>query len=116
MSSFSARPAVEADRPVTERLTQLYLHDMTAHNPFPIGRDGRYAYDLLDRFWQRPFLLYDDEDLAGFALVIEDCPVTGTRPCWFLAELFVLKPYRRRGFATACCTEIFSQHSGLWHI
>jgi predicted acetyltransferase len=116
MSGFDARPATAADRPVVERLIQLYLHDMTEFNPLPIGRDGHYPYDLLDRFWQRPFLLWCGDELAGFALVVEECPVTGTTPCWFLAEFFVLRPYRRRGLARHCCTTLFSAHPGLWHV
>jgi predicted acetyltransferase len=87
MSQFKVRPATDADKPIIERMIQLYLHDMTEFNPFPIGRDGLYEYDYLDRFWQRPFVLYNDGELAGFALVIEDCPVTGAKPCWFMAEL-----------------------------
>ena len=116
MTGFEARPAADADKPVIERLIQLYLHDMTEFNPFPIGRDGLYEYDYLDRFWQRPFLLWSGDELAGFALVIEECPVTGTKPCWFMAEFFVLKPYRRRGLATAVCASLFEQHRGLWHV
>jgi predicted acetyltransferase len=27
----------------------------------------------------------------------------------------VLKPYRK-GFATTCCTALFEQHPGLWHV
>jgi predicted acetyltransferase len=116
VSGVEARPAVEADRPVIERLIQLYLHDMTGFNPFPIGRDGLYAYDLLDRFWQHPYLLFSGGDLAGFALVIDNCPVTGSNPCWFMAELFVLKAYRRQGVASTCCAALISAHPGLWHI
>jgi predicted acetyltransferase len=113
---IDARPATDAERPVVERLIQLYLHDMTEFNPFPIGTDGLYEYAMLDQFWQRPYLIYSDDEIAGFALVIEQCPITGVAPCYFMAELFVLKPYRRRGFATAVCLGIFADHPGLWHV
>jgi predicted acetyltransferase len=73
---IEARPAAEADRPIIERLIQLYLHDMTEFNPFPIGPDGLYENGMLDRFWERPYLIYSDGEIAGFALVIGHCPVT----------------------------------------
>jgi predicted acetyltransferase len=109
-------PATAADRPVIERLIQLYLHDMTEFNPYAIGRDGLYEYDFLDRFWQHPYLLLSGDELAGFALVIDNCPVTGAAPCRFMAELFVLKQYRRIGLASAACADLIARHPGLWHI
>jgi predicted acetyltransferase len=89
---------------------------MTADMPFPIGEDGRFEYDYLDRFWQHPYLIRSGDDLAGFALVIDECPVTGLRPCFFMAEFFVLKAYRRRGVGRYAADAILSEHRGLWHI
>jgi predicted acetyltransferase len=103
-------------RPVVEQLIQLYLHDMTDYNPFPIGEDGRYQYDYLDRFWQHPYLIRADGELAGFALVIDECPITATKPCWFMAEFFVLRPYRRRGVAREAASAIVGMHPGKWHV
>lgn len=108
--------ATDAQRPVVERLIQLYLHDMTEFNPFPIGANGLYEYGMLDRFWQHPFLLYSGGEIAGFALVVEQCPITAASPCWFLAEFFVLRPYRRLGLATSACLRLFEDHPGLWHV
>jgi predicted acetyltransferase len=103
-------------RPVVEQLIQLCLHDMTDFNPFPIGEDGRYEYDHLDRFWRYPYLIRADGELAGFALVIDECPVTSTRPCRFMAEFFVLRPYRRRGVAREAAGAIVARHPGPWHV
>ena len=44
------------------------------------------------------------------------CPITGDRPCHFVAEFFVLAAQRRRGVATAACRLLFEQHPGKWHI
>ena len=54
--------------------------------------------------------------MAGFALVIEECPVTARRACFFMAEFFVLKAYRRRGVGRRAADTIISSHPGLWHI
>jgi predicted acetyltransferase len=110
------RPATEAERPVIENLLQLYLYDMTGDLPFPVGKDGRFAYDFLDRFWRFPYLVHHDGELAGFALVTDVCPVTGTDPCFFMAEFFVLKAYRRRGLGRAVFHEITARHQGRWHV
>lgn len=109
-------PAGEADRPIVERLVQLYLYDMASEHPWPLQPDGRYAYELLDRFWQHPYLIYADGDLAGFALVIRGCPITGREDCWFMAEFFVLRPYWRQGLGSRAALAALARHSGSWHV
>ncbi|WP_051960949.1 GNAT family N-acetyltransferase [Devosia riboflavina] len=109
-------PARPDQKPVIANLIQLYLHDMTEFMPFPVGADGRYAYDFLDRFWRFPYLIMSGEEIAGFALVIDDCPLTGRAPCWFMAEFFVLKAYRGRGLARSAVRQALKTHPGQWHI
>ena len=99
-----------------ERLLEFYLYDMAELYRFPIGQDGRYAHDRLDEFWQYPYLLTSGEDLAGLALVIKSCPITGRTPCWFMAEFFVMRPYRRTGLGRAAAGEIIAEHPGPWHV
>lgn len=116
MTAVSAKPATAADRPVIERLLELYLYDMADIYGFPIGRDGLYSYDRLDAFWQHPYLITSGDDLAGFALVIDHCPITGRSPCWFMAEFFVMRPYRRSGLGRKAAGELIAAHPGPWHI
>ncbi|WP_379993962.1 GNAT family N-acetyltransferase [Devosia nitrariae] len=108
--------ATAEDKPVVANLIQLYLYDMTAELPFPVGRDGKFEYDYLDRFWQYPYLVLVDDELAGFALVIDSCPVTSAAPCFFMAEFFVLKAYRGQGVGRAAFADILRRHHGRWHI
>ena len=70
------------------------------------GSCGTYA----DSQW------LSDDEIAGFALIIEHCPITGRRPCYFIAEFFVMRPYRRQGFGTGCALGLISEYPGLWHI
>lgn len=106
----------QPDKPRVANLLQLYLHDMTSDLPFPVGEDGRFEYDYLDRFWQFPYLIRVDEEIAGFALVIDNCPITGTTPCFFMAEFFVLRGHRRSGVGAAALDQILRFHKGDWHI
>ena len=116
MTGASLIRADTTDKPVIARLIQLYLYDMAAQEPFPIGADGAYAYDYLDRFWQHPYLFHLDGQIAGFALVIDHCPITQTAPCWFMAEYFVLRPYRQQALGRTMFHAILNHHSGRWHI
>ncbi|MHA6298046.1 GNAT family N-acetyltransferase [Devosia sp. CAU 1758] len=95
--TITLRRAMVGDKPAIANLIQLYLHDMTEFMPFPVGPDGRFAYDFLDRFWRCPYFIMSGDEIAGFALVVDECPLTGRAPCWFMAEFFVLKAYRGRG-------------------
>lgn len=103
----SARPD---QKPAIANLVQLCLYDVTATMPFPVGPDGRFEYGFLDRFWQHPYLLYAGDEIAGFALVIDHCPLTATSPCWFMAEFFVLKAYRRSGIGSQDVAGIVDRH------
>jgi predicted acetyltransferase len=116
MSTTSLTAARPDQKATIANLIQLYLHDMTEFMPFPVGADGRYQYDFLDRFWQYPYLIMAGDEIAGFALVIDSCPLTGRTPCWFMAEFFVLKAYRRSGVGRAALVAILDRHPGDWHI
>ena len=116
MSAISLIPARPGQKPVIANLIQLYLHDMTEFMPFPVGADGRYAYDFLERFWRFPYLIMSGDEIAGFALVIDECPLTGRAPCWFMAEFFVMKAYRGSGTGHAAIEQTLQAHPGQWHI
>ena len=108
--------AGQSDRTTISNLIQLYLYDMASDVPFPVGDDGKYEYAMLGQFWEHPYLIKVDGELAGFALVISRCPITKTSHCWFMAEFFVLRPYRRRAIGKAVFEAVKARHPGLWHI
>ncbi|MBU1305653.1 MAG: GNAT family N-acetyltransferase [Alphaproteobacteria bacterium] len=116
MSAISLLAARPDQKSTIANLIQLYLHDMTEFMPFPVSADGRFQYDFLDRFWQHPYLIMAGNEIAGFALVVDSCPLTGRKPCFFMAEFFILKAYRRRGVGAAALAEAISRHPGDWHI
>jgi predicted acetyltransferase len=116
MTHISVTPAADDQQPVIANLIQLYLYDMTESMPFPVGRDGRFEYDFLERFWRFPYLVHVGDEIAGFALVIDECPLTGRKPSWFMAEFFVLRAYRRRGVGREALAAILQAHPGHWHV
>lgn len=116
MTPITLRPAALSDKPVIANLIQLYLHDMTEFMPFPVGTDGRYEYDFLDRFWRFPYFIMSGEEIAGFALVVDECPLTGRKPCWFMAEFFILKSYRKQGAGRTAVAHVLALHPGDWHV
>ena len=66
-------PATLDQKQLVANLIQLYLYDMTESMPFPVGADGRFEYDFLHRFWRFPYLIHSDDEIAGFALVVDQC-------------------------------------------
>lgn len=109
-------PAITDQKPLVANLIQLYLYDMTESMAFPVGVNGRFEYAFLDRFWRFPYLIMSDEEIAGFALVIDECPLTACAQCFFMAEFFVLKAYRRQGIGQTALNAITARHNGDWHI
>lgn len=109
-------PAKASQKPVITNLIQLYLYDMASQSPFPLDAEGRYEYNLLERFWEHPYLITKNREIAGFCLVINDCPVRKRTPCWFMAEFCVLRPYRRSGVGRYAVSAVFDRHPGEWEI
>ena len=116
MTNVAITPATDDKKPLIANLIQLYLYDMTESMPYPVGPDGRFAYDFFNRFWRFPYLIHVDQEIAGFAFVIDECPLTGRTPCWFMAEFFVLRAYRRRGVGQGALAAMLQRHPGEWHI
>ncbi len=114
--TVSIRRAKGEDKAAIANLIQLYLHDLTEYMPFPVGSDGRFEYGFLERFWRHPYFIMCGQEIAGFALVIDECPLTGQRPCWFMAEFFVLRAYRGRGIGKAAFDLALEAHPGAWHV
>lgn len=114
MNKVAVIKATEDQKHIFENLIQLYMYDMSAYYPdWPIQPSGLWEYDMLERFWQHPYLLYANNNLVGFALVINESPLTRDK-CWFMAEFFVIKNQRGRGFAEALLKQILEEHQGSW--
>ena len=89
-------------RAIFERLIQFYMYDMSAdYSDWMISSNGTYDYEMLDQFWQHPYLFYKDGSLVGFCLVIDKNPHTN-EDCWFMAEFFILQNHVERVLHQIC--------------
>lgn len=109
-------PAGAAERPVIANLLQLYLYDMAEWFGTLPEASGRYAHEILEEAWERPFLLAVAGRPAGFALLTRSCTIRPRSPCWYLAEFCVLRPWQRQGYGRQAMAQLFAAHPGAWEI
>ena len=109
-SSFGQVDVIQAtieEIPVVANLLELYAHDFSEFHSIEPGPDGRFGYPDLPLYWsesgRHAFLIKVDGKLAGFALIREILPVSGTNSIWDMAEFFVLRAYRRGGVRHESC-------------
>jgi len=117
--------APAAQRPVLDRLLQLYKYDFSEFAPIgsPYGEvdeEGRFApYPGLESYWQDseriPLLIRADDRLAGFALV-NGWSALGLPLDHGVAEFFVMRKYRRARVGTRAALSIFRRYPGRWEV
>ncbi len=107
-------------KPILERLMQLYLYDFSEIHPGDVNQDGIFEYTYLDSFWSEPdrfpFLIYVDDKLAGFVLAAEYSYLQVTRETRCIAEFFVMRKYRRQGVGKKAAFQTFDMFPGKWEV
>lgn len=63
-----------------------------------------------------PFLIRADGALAGFVLIHRGSQVSGAADVWDVAELFVLRGYRRRGVGVRAAHAAWRALAGRWEV
>jgi predicted acetyltransferase len=124
VASVAVVEAPVAQRPVLDRLLQLYLYDFSEFAPIgsPHGEvdvEGRFTYPGLESYWRDseriPLLIRADDRLAGFVLVHQwsalELPLDHS-----VAEFFVLRKYRRARVGTRAALLIFRLYPGRWEV
>jgi predicted acetyltransferase len=108
------------ERPLLDRLLQFYLYDFSEIDPDDVGEDGRFSYDVLDRYGRDSghdaLLLRVGGKPAGFALVDERSTLPGSSHRHYVHEFHVLRAYRRKGYGLAMAWAVFDRYPGLWQI
>ena len=120
--NISLTPASLEEKPIVERLMQLYLYDFTEFDGDDVDTQGQYANKYLPLYWEepnrRPFLIHANGKLAGFVLVrLEiDGLIDPPRKVNQIAEFFVMKKYRRYGVGKFAAVWVFDQYPGNWEV
>lgn len=122
--SVAVSTANRRERPVIERMLQLYLHDFSAYGAAgggvgAIGADGVFAHAPIDAYWRErgraAHMIRVEGRLAGFALVNDWSPSDrGVDSA--VAEFFVLRQERRRGVGRAAAHALIAAAPGVWEI
>jgi predicted acetyltransferase len=120
---WTLKPLAEGERPLLQRLFELYLYDFSELEHADVDEEGWFvpsARDWLARYWTEPgkhaLLLRVGGRPAGLALVDESSPIAGSGDRRFLGAFFVARAYRRRGLGAAAARSVFDHFPGRWQV
>lgn len=109
------RPATDADRPVLDRLWQLFRHDLSGLRGELPAPDGTFRRERLDA-------AFDDPDRTAYVITQAGHPaglaiVRGlTEPTLVINSFFVVRGARRSGVGTRAVEQLVEQHPGRWEV
>ena len=111
-----------ANATLLSNLLELYLHDLSEAFPsIELKPDGRFGYGKLALYWSEPerhfpFLIKCDARVVGFALATRGSPATDDPNVFDVAELFVIRRYRRSGVGERAVALLWNRLPGRWII
>jgi predicted acetyltransferase len=112
-------PATAEDYHVLHRLAQFYQYDFTEFLPGEVNEQGEYPYMNVRRYLtqkdHRAYLARVNGRLGGFVL-IKDKPEQRDRAGCYLAEFFVMRPYRGQGVGRMMAFQAFDTYRGYWEL
>ncbi|MGW9530142.1 GNAT family N-acetyltransferase [Paenibacillus terrae] len=117
---LSIKSVPELQKGIIVQLMQFYLYDFTAYLRIDVTENGTFpAYPDLYQYWtsgeqKLPFLIWRQDVPVGFALV--DRMSSNREADFYMAEFFVLRPYRHNGVGTWAAHELFGRFSGRWKV
>ena len=107
------------NRELLWNLHQKYLYEMTNYYENEMDEKGNYHYGYFDAYFTEPerkaYLIYDDEQLAGFAM-INPYSYIGGKPEHVLAEFTVFPAFRKNGIGLKAAECILQKFPGRWEI
>lgn len=104
------------DKPLFDRMAQLYSYDFSEMNGWIIRSDGLFpSIKCFEEMWgdpnRHPRLIMIDTEPAGFAIVRS----TGQHE-FDMEQFFILRKYRRAGFGRDAAQMLFRAFSGRWTV
>jgi len=115
---FTIKPTTIKEKPLIHALLQFYLDELSSFPGETVeykDAAGVYHYPYLNNYWQEqnsrfPYLLYCDQNRAGFALVRKAVDH------YEMAEYYVKPEFRRLGLGRTCAAALLNQYPGPWRI
>jgi len=103
-------------------LWQFYLYEFSRFTHDPVTPAGRFAETELDgvfsRYKRHPFLIYADEQVAGFAIVDSGVKsyFTDSLSITYMYEFFILAGFQKRGIGEKVAARLFDQFPSHWEV
>jgi predicted acetyltransferase len=119
--NIDVAPASFFEKPILERLYQLYDYDFSEFDQSDVDANGLFIIEYLNTYWQEdgryPFLVRVDGKLAGFVLVSR-LPGKGAQgeEVHSIAEFFVMRKYRGLGVGRWVAFQVFDRFPGEWRV
>jgi predicted acetyltransferase len=112
--------ATVGNKQVVSNLMQLYMYDFSEYTGSDVESNGLFAdYPHFEEYWSEdnhrfPYLIIYEEQCIGFVFVrrIE----TSVKSYFSVAEFFIMRKYRRKGFGSMVAKEVFNLHRGNWEV
>lgn len=121
-NKITLTPATLKDYPVIQNMARFYVYDMTEYMGFEqdweIAEDGLYECFDLKKYWEditaHPFLIHYQNEIAGFAII--DKKGSDTEVDYNMAQFFILRKFKSKGFGRAVAEQCFNQFIGTWEV
>ena len=99
---------------------QFYMYDFSEYTGSDLESNGLFGeYANLDDYWKEngqrfPYIIKMDERYIGFVFVrIIDME---EKNYFSMAEFFIMRKYRRKGFGREVAEQVFDLHRGQWEV
>lgn len=116
------RPASIELKPIIQNMARFYAYDMSKYCGYLPNWEfpDNGLYDALDLspYWDEPqrypFIIYIDDELAGFALVntLASTPDVD----WNMGEFFIVAKFQNKGIGRTIAIQLFNQFPGTWEV
>jgi predicted acetyltransferase len=117
-SQVSVRLVLAPEIACIENMMQFYNYDLSESLPINFAETGLYALRPKQQYWSKsgvvPFVIYVDDELAGFAVVDDEVIQPGSQ--YNMGYFFIARRYRGRGAGELVASKIFVQFPGAWEV
>jgi len=121
-SKINLISATLEDYPVIQNMGRFYAYDMSEYmgkdEGWEMPKDGLYECTDFKKYWEDknafPFLIRYGDELAGFAIV--DKKGSDTSIDFNMAQFFVARKFKNKGFGRYAAHQCFKKFTGEWEV